>query len=143
MIQISKKGRALSLTDLSNLESALHLSLPSEYKAFLLTTNGGIPTPNTIDITNLSGSPTDTQVFFGIEREIASSNIIWNYQNFLEGCLANEVVPIACDSFGDIFYIRCGKIDWGHILFGVRTQSDVEFFHVANDFGSLMEKIRA
>jgi hypothetical protein len=68
---IDSCGPRVEPTDIEALEAELDAKLPSAYREFLLTYNGGTPTPSTVDVPGAAGTPTDVQVFFGIGRSVA------------------------------------------------------------------------
>jgi hypothetical protein len=100
-MRIENPGPRLSQEALAKFE--LQVKLPADYRDFLLRHNGGAPSPNTIDVPNAPGSPTDVQVFFGIGRCEESSELGWNLTMIKDRCPSYRVVPIACDSGGSLF----------------------------------------
>ena len=108
MKTIGQTGRPLDADDLAILERELQVRLPPKYREFLLTTNGGTPSSSIVDVSSLPGSPTDLQVFFGVDRSVESSNLRWNRKMFA-GRIPAELLPIACDSGGNLFAV-CSSI---------------------------------
>ncbi len=101
-MHIEQNGPKIGAADIVAIEADLSLQLPDSYREFLLRYNGGVPSPDTIDILGFVGSPTDVQIFFGIRREILSSDLRWNFALLKERCNV-EALPIACDSGGNLF----------------------------------------
>ncbi len=114
MTKIETPGQALSQSDVQNLEKKLGVTLPDDYRNFLLTYNGGSPRPEGIDIQGYGDS--DVQVFFGIGRAIESSCIGWNLET-LGDRLPEGLVPVASDSGGNVFCISLRKQDYGFVLY--------------------------
>jgi hypothetical protein len=88
--------------------------LAASYRQFLLDSNGGTPDPDCIDVPVFG--ETDVQVFFGIGRTVESSCISWNV-NTLRERLLNGLVPIACDSGGNLFCLSSRADDVGAIVY--------------------------
>lgn len=103
---IKNSGPTITMQDLVSIETELGAALPDSYRHFLLKYNGGDPTPDTIDVPGLHGSPTDVRIFFGIGRSIETSNLSWNLSLIRELCPDLHLLPIACDSGGSLFCLK-------------------------------------
>ena len=101
MTTIENPGPRLSDADISKFEQRIGAVLPEQYRRFLLEFDGGIPTPDTIDVEGLPGASTDVQVFFGIGSSIESSDLNRNLTTLAER-LEDELLPIATDSGGNV-----------------------------------------
>jgi hypothetical protein len=96
---------------LDELESQLGFQLPLSYKNFLKKFNGGIPSNGgtsdlnvwCINVLGFPGNSTDVQVFFGFNKAVASSNILWRFSFIHETLPDNNLLPFACDSGGSLF----------------------------------------
>src|SRR5215207_8917795 len=99
---IERPGPTVTQADISRLELRLGASFPNSYRKFLMDFNGGIPTPDTIDVPGHPESPTDVHVLFSIDRPFESTDIEWNWRVYTER-LHDQWVPIASDSFGNVF----------------------------------------
>jgi hypothetical protein len=87
------------------LEQVLGTELPTSYREFLLRFNGGRPRVETLAVPGLPGSPTDVQVLFGLGTPVETSDLRWNLLMFHDR-LGSGVLPIACDSGGNVFGLR-------------------------------------
>lgn len=136
-------GPHISSSDVAAVEAIIGAEFPDSYRRFLLRTNGGTPSPDTIDIPGLVGSPTDVQVFFGVGRPIISDNLVWNYELVKERCITCPAVPIACDSGGNLF---CLSLERGRALPSVfywdLALPDCAVLEVAASFEEFVEKLR-
>jgi hypothetical protein len=150
MVRIRDAGRTISEADVVALEQRIGHRLPESYRQFLLLNNGGRPTldRDTIDIEHLPGSPTDVQVFYGIDDPIESCTIDWNL-NVFKNRISDRLLPIACDSFGNRFCITLSGTDRGSVIycdfnptFGSHVGAAI-YYRVAPDFNSFLEKIRS
>lgn len=142
---MDRRGPALHATDLDLLEGELKSPLPRDYREFLLTYNGGAPTPDVIDILGFDESPTDVQIFFGVGRTIESSCIRWNLE-VLSGRLTRGVVPIARDSGGNVFGLSLltGTISYYDLdsVYGDLVATP-KCYWVAPEFNSFVSRLRA
>jgi hypothetical protein len=62
MVSMTVTGPRLSEEDVEEIEKRSGLALPDSYRSFLLEHNGGVPTPDTIDIEGAPSRATDVQV---------------------------------------------------------------------------------
>src|SRR5436853_6716691 len=115
-MQIDDPGRPLTSIDLATLERELGVKLPGDYHSFLLANNGGMPSPGFIDVQGAPGSPTDIQVFFGVDRSVGSSSLTWNRRAF-QGRIPDRLLPIACDSGGNLFCVSVSGPATGEISY--------------------------
>jgi len=142
MITISDQGTKIKEGHITKVEGAIDGVLPPTYKNFLLATNGGIPTPDTVDIHGAPGSPTDIQVFFGIGREVQSSDLIWNIKLISNRFPGMRLLPIACDSGGNVFCLDIFKEFSGGVVYFDLSASNPSPYEVAPSFEVFLEKIR-
>jgi hypothetical protein len=138
--QISDEGPKLSDSDVAALEDALGARLPSDFREFLLAHNGGLPDLSTIDVDGLSGSPTDLQVFFGIGRPTKSSDLRWNWVTF-RGRVDHELLPIGCDSGGNLFALALRGDRRGRIFY-VDVERVADVYPVAANIRDLLGRLR-
>lgn len=150
MVRIRDAGRNISEVEVIALEQRVGHRLPEPYRRFLLQHNGGRPTldKDTVDIEHLPGSPTDVQVFFGVDDPIESCTIDWNLTTFRDR-ISDQLLPIACDSFGNRFCISLSGSDQGSVVychfsptFGPHVGTAI-YYRVAPDFDSFLERIRS
>ena len=141
MRAIGDAGPAIDGSDIVLVEGEIGEVLPPDYRAFLLRYNGGLPTPDIVDIPKLPGSPTDVQVLFGVRRSVESSNIAWNWHAYGEriprGCL-----PIACDSGGNLFCMSIVASDKGAISYVDQSASPWRSYRVADSFTDFLDALR-
>ncbi|MBK9260026.1 MAG: SMI1/KNR4 family protein [Polyangiaceae bacterium] len=146
MIQIKETNPPLVQKRLVALEARMGATIPEPYRAFLMTHNGGRPKPDLVDIDDAPFEGADIQVFFGIGTTHETSEISWRLEAY-RGCLENKLLPIACDSYGNIFTIpltgeQRGSVyyfRWWHLG---RPVDPPEPWLVAPDFQSFLDKIR-
>ncbi|MEM7205862.1 MAG: SMI1/KNR4 family protein [Planctomycetota bacterium] len=124
-------GPELAEGEVAALEQRLGAALPSDYRSFLLASNGGVPEPNCVDVPGHPEAPTDLQEFFGITQTVETSNIEWHLDVLTER-LEKAQVPIACDSGGNTFCISVRPGDRGQIVY-------LDLQRVAGDYGAAPE----
>ena len=139
---LENKGPRIEMKEISDFESRWGIVLPDSYRNFLLLNNGGVPTPDTIEILNLLNSPTDVQVFFGIGRSVESSDLSWNMELINERCPELNVLPIACDSGGGIFCLQMEGSAAGGILYCDIESPNYDIYFVALNFEGFLEGIK-
>jgi len=146
MIEIRSKNPPLDEQHVVALEATMGATIPEPYRTFLLTYNGGSPTPDVIVIDGAPFKSTDIQVFYGIGTIHETSEISWSLE-VRTGCLENKLLPIACDSGGNFFVIPLtdeerGSVYYFNVWSGGRPLDPPEPYLVAPDFQSFLDKIR-
>lgn len=141
-VEINTLGPPICADDIATIEQELDAKLPHDYKQFLYQYNGGAPTPDTIDVPNAPGMPTDVQVFFGIGRPVKSSDLSWNLAFIAERCSGQDLLPIACDSGGNLFCLRVERGEVVEVVYCDLIESDCVSYVVAPSFGDFLAKLR-
>jgi hypothetical protein len=141
MITITEQGNPITEDQIATLEHELGAKLSKAYYRFLIMNNGGRPSHDVIDIVGLPGSPTDVQVFFGIDRSIESSNLSWNLAIITERCPKWHVLPIACDSGGNLFCLKVLDGVASEVLYCDMDAPNCVFYEVAPSFDAFLKKI--
>ena len=139
---IENSGPIIGPKDIEALELELGAKLAADYLDFLSRYNGGTPTPDTVDVPNAPGTPTDVQVFFGIGRTVESSNLSWNLSLVAERCPRSHVLPIACDSGGNLFCLKVEQGVTAAVVYCDLDSSDCALYAVASSFGSFFQSLR-
>ncbi|MBI1907146.1 MAG: SMI1/KNR4 family protein [Rhodocyclales bacterium] len=141
-MEIENPGPRIDPIAVEALESKLQIIFPTSYKDFLLRHNGGIPSPYTIEIPGFPGSPTDVQVFFGIGRAVESSDLPWNFALIKERCPERQLVPIACDSGGNLFCIQLeDAVEPGVVYCDIGAEKCTAY-PIATNFKDFISRIR-
>lgn len=140
---IDNVGPKIEVQDVTAFEAELGASLPEAYQKFLLLYNGGTPTPDTIDVAEYPGTPTDVQVFFGIGRTIESSDLSWNLTLIGERCTGISALPIACDSGGNLFSLKIEHSVATDVIYFDLDAPDCVTYTVASSFEEFIAKLRS
>ena len=110
---------ATSEEAITEFEARRGVLLPSEYKQFLLTSNGGWPTPNVFKVPGWHGQASGLVDFYGIHDGPKVTRLDYALEVYDERVPAT-LIPIATDAFGNKVCIgwkgkRKGKIYfWDH-----------------------------
>ena len=142
MVTITEVGPPLDQSEVTKLEQGVTGPLPAVYREFLLRYNGGRPSPDTVTIGDAPSGPTDVQVFFGIGIEENTSNILWNIDRFAVQVPRHSLVPIACDSGGNIFFIDAAT-EKGRIFYYDWTNEEPTLYEIAPGFEEFLTGIRS
>jgi hypothetical protein len=138
MLELDHQGPLIGGLEIYKLEQEFGAELPSHYREVLLKYNGGSPSPDIVDVAGLVGSPTDLQVFFSIDPNAESSDIFWNLRLLKERFLDHRILPIACDSGGDLFCLEPS----GEVVYMVLNSPLGATYKVSSDFRSFLAGIR-
>jgi len=121
--QVNRTGPALSHEDTAALERLLGCMLPSDYAAFLLRYNGGLPTPQTVPVQNwlAGGTHADVYSLHRLGRDPANDtyDLRWALGCYL-GRMPQGLLPIGDNGSGDQFCMwlvgeeRGAVVLWDH-----------------------------
>jgi cell wall assembly regulator SMI1 len=139
---LENHGPAIEEDQIAELEAELGTSLPRDYRQFMLKHNGGTPTPNTVDVSALPGSPTDLQVFFSVDNEGGTNNVYWNLELIRERLPSQHLLPIACDSGGNIFCLKFAKRGVAEVVYCNLEDLGNALFTVAPTFSHFLDNLR-
>jgi len=141
-MEIVEAGEAVTPEEVEAFEKKLGHPLPSAYRDFLLAHNGGRPIPSVIDIDDCPSGAIDVQVFLGLTGQFESETLEWSWDVFRER-IPERLLPIADDSFGNLFCLSLTGNDAGQVLFLDRyEESESRPYFVAKDFPEFLSKIR-
>jgi len=140
-MKIENAGPSIGPEEIAELEKKVGVRLPPSYREFLLRFNGGVPRPDGIDVSGPPDMPTDVQVFFGIGRDVNSSDLYWNFSLVKNMRIGLQFFPLACDSGGNFF---CFAVDEGsamEVFYVDICSSPPVFYLVAPSFEGFIDKI--
>lgn len=140
-MKISNSYPKVSKEQINRFERESCLSLPEDYKKFILENNGGEPDLDCIDIPDWDGSRTALSKFFGIETNNADDlkQILTNVVDILP----KKYLPFAEDSGGNLFCLDLsrGKTN-GKIIFWDHHASVTEsIYNVCDNFKEFISKL--
>ncbi|TWT62127.1 SMI1/KNR4 family protein [Rubinisphaera italica] len=114
MATIEDATGGLNEERLADLEMQWGVALPSAFRQFLLTHNGGYPVP---DAFTLVGSEDGSSVHRFLGVEVGSHSNLENYMKTYESRIPNDLFPIAHDPGGNLVCIGTGGSNMGRIFF--------------------------
>jgi hypothetical protein len=110
-------GSASPITDaeLTEMEQRLGMTIPGEYRLWLLQHNGGRPEPHVVQFRKTDGPYTDVGIrsFFS-DAEVEGCAV--NYK-LIRQRLPNRLFPMGNDSFGNLICISTSGKDKGFVYF--------------------------
>src|SRR5690242_5053803 len=90
-----ESGPPIEERDVSSFERKHGIQLPSEYRAFLLRSNGGRPERDLFPVPGFAGNPVGRlHFFFGIGDPVESCDLEWNLKVFSDRIPAH-LLPVA------------------------------------------------
>jgi cell wall assembly regulator SMI1 len=138
---VIESGESLTEQVVCELERKLGVAFPPIYRNFLRAYNGGHVNPDTIDILNLPGSPTDIMVLFGIGRPTPMDNIEKNLQMY-RGRIPTNVIPIGTDSLGNLFVVSVDDSTADAVSYVDFLYPDGAIYAVAPSIDQMIQNIR-
>jgi len=103
--------------ELSQLEASIGSTLPGDYRRFMSELNGGRPEPSGFVFETTDGkSDSSVRYFLTLDERVEPYTI----QEFLDQYsdrLPQKMLPIACDSFGNLVLLDTGAKSAGAVCF--------------------------
>jgi len=140
-LKIRNQGEPVTEEKLGDLEKQLDLTLPAQYRQFLLRSNGGRPSPDIVDIEGLEGGMASIQVFNSIGAPLECDDLSWN-KNVFSDRIPPRMLPVACDCSGNIYCLSVAGDDCGQVIYVDRQSPELTHHFVAADFDGFLAKIR-
>jgi hypothetical protein len=139
-VSFSEGAQATNELAVARLERSLSVRFPEDYRAFLLTVNGGRPDPACLRFEHVGETESfRVHFFFGVDDPMESCDLKWNAEITRE-TRTREILPIAIDELGCRFYLTVRGPRVGEVLFGGLPQDGVVTYgRVAGSFGAFLE----
>jgi cell wall assembly regulator SMI1 len=136
-VDMAEVGPPITIADVDAFEERILATLPPEYREFLLTHNGGRPSPHVVHDRRLG----DLHVarFLGISDQ-ESRDIEVVYRNMPDD-LAGRYLPIAVDDQGRTICLSIGRPDYGHIYLNTAYQDEPPPYFLAYSFPVLWTRM--
>lgn len=113
MVEFENKGKPLSESEITTWEKTQGFSLPADYRQFLLTVNGGRPTPDVFDIPGAGASTVHT---FNSLHDNSPYDLDEDMQAY-SGRLPSRMITVASDDCGNVLAMSVSGNDLGFIYF--------------------------
>ena len=114
MLKMTESGPDISYEDIKSFEAQNGITLPDEYKKFLLNLNGGKPEYNLITIPEWAGKESDIDYMLSLCSDIYS--IQW-YRNECILETNNDYLIFAICGDGNKILLGINSINYGQIYF--------------------------
>ena len=147
-VEFSNIGPPVSEEDVALFEALLGDRLPERYRIFLLSINGGKPTPAAFPIyDNPDTKHGLLNYLFSLNSD--DSNDLADKSEIYFGLISAELLPIGSDPDGNIICLAIGGDTQGAVYFWVHKHAAAEgetpnyqnIYLVANDFNELLETL--
>lgn len=115
IIRESQKHGPATEKDVVRFESLIKARLPEDYRSFLLTHNGGEPTPEVFFINESQGDDILGK-FYGLYKEPQYSSLSWCFETN-RGRMPSNIIPIGTDPGGNQVCLSVSGSDYGAIYF--------------------------
>jgi cell wall assembly regulator SMI1 len=113
--RLSKTGATQE--SIQRLEREIGHNLPDDYRRFLADFNGGEPEPSVFTFaTNEGQSDSSVRYFLALDPNVRNYNV-GDFLKRYRDRLPKGVIPIACDSFGNLVLIDVGAKATGNVYF--------------------------
>ena len=144
MVDIKNFGQTIMEYDLVKYEFDFGFSFPREYKEFLKSVNGGIPTPNKFDLSKKEKEGLVLNVLFGVGVE-KNYNVFYILKR-LKNSLSRSWIPIGEVEGGGLVCLGVEGDKFENIYFwdkkeGERAEDGKNFFLVAENFEGFLNSI--
>ena len=144
MVTILNPGDPITPEQLNAFEERLNLTLPEDYRTFLLTYNGGRPKEAAFDFTR-NGRKDGSWIgrLRGLtEKRGANLEQMYGYSR---GFVAAHFFPIAPDAGKHALYLSLGQEDYGAVYFGDTDEVSEDgintMYFVAPSFTAFMNSL--
>ena len=149
-IEISRPWEGLEEARLRQWEASEGISLPDDYRTFLLETNGGRPKQRCFDYADESGPYTDgaIQAFHGIHGE--TYNRLDKIAETSKAVVPGSFLPIASDSFGNSICLGISGPERGKVYFfdeegasdGEPEENRTHLHRIADSFREFLDVLK-
>lgn len=135
----------LSEESVRSFELRYGITLPVQFRQFLLATNGGRPERDLFAIEGMEGNPYGRiHVFFGLNDPVESCNLDWNLEVFA-GRIPRGLLPIATTEGADKLCLSVAGKETGRVLYwDAHPQPGTSgLYFLANDFGAFVSSLQS
>ncbi len=138
-VTITDPGRKLSDADIERLEKSLGLPLPKYYKWWLELFNGGVPSPNILDIQEAPVKTTRIAVFFSFEAEDPERDLLHHWE-IIDGPRIG-LLPVGRDEQNRYIVVGVGEESPGMVFCLIEEDAPGAYW-LASDFDDFLDLLR-
>ncbi|CAN0604730.1 unnamed protein product, partial [Ectocarpus sp. 12 AP-2014] len=130
-------------------ESYNEITLPTDYREFLLASNGGRPTENTFALVGHREDASDVSFFYGLDHPMESLELQWMF-DLNEGYFADPVFDnffqIGHDGFNDKICLDLSDERFGAVIFidmvpMWKDHTEKDIYVIADSFTAFLEML--
>lgn len=133
-IVITGSGKQLSEADIDSFEKDLKISLPSEYRNFLLKNNGGYVEPNIFYYRDEDNFETNSAISIFFPLDSSFDNCLQVIVKAYRKRVPSHLMPIASDVFGNLVCLGVSERNQCKIYFWDHERESNEFGDEGNVF---------
>ena len=133
---------------IQELENELGRRLPEDYRRFLSEINGGRPNRARFTILSPEGATDSAVAWFLTLDPQESRYTISRYRTRYDDRVPAGVIPIGCDSFGNLILLDIGAREFGYIYFWDHERESMDdpywdnIYMVSRSFDSFSQSLR-
>jgi hypothetical protein len=151
-LQIKEAELPINLNDIERASQQIGKIFPSDYKNFLLNSNGGHPIKSNFPLLiPINNNEHDGEIaWFNNIGNYESNNLINNFNTF-SNRIPNNLISIGCNSFGDQICLCVYGTDYGKVYFWDHENEAAAFGHeepwmnnvylIANSFADFINSL--
>lgn len=142
MIATSEPSPPTTASALDALETRIGMVLPVDYRAFLLSSNGGRPERDMIDVPGCTDNPVARiHFFFGVSDPEESADLEWNLETYSDR-IPPGLLPIATTEGADKICLDLSQKFGGGVVYwdGYEHDGDV-VYPIAASFSDLETRL--
>ena len=145
VVRYTATGPRLAEADLAGVEAALGVSLPAEYRAFLLERNGGAPKPNVLSLGG--GDEASVEWFYSIGTKRPERDLVRMTAHFRDELgLPKRFLPVALAEPDDLLLLTVGGKSAGRVSLWSIIEEGFDASRVrtvAKTFGDLLRALES
>lgn len=143
-MRTTEAGPLITEKDVTQFENRYGISLPLQYREFLLQTNGGRPERDMFPVPGFQANPAARVHFFlGLKDPVVSCNLDWNRDIFADRIPAHLLV-IASTEGADMICMSLASHTLSSIYYWDGYETSPTYGHlylVANSFEEFLERL--
>ena len=142
MLEFSDSGRPLTKSDIKNAERELALKFPADYRAFMLRTNGGAPTPSAFPVPEDNEEEWDVHCIYSIadSRGPLPLDLVQMNEHFRSECeLPEQWLAVGAFDMG-VLLLSLSEDDFGALFlwYVITGSEEFEVYRMADSFSGFL-----
>ncbi|TQV80788.1 SMI1/KNR4 family protein [Denitrobaculum tricleocarpae] len=149
MTELVNRGPHLTKERLAEFETSNGIRLPSDYREFLLTYNGGRPVPDTFPLVGHKESESGVSFLYGIDYPIESLELQWMFDlndGYFSDPAFKNFFQIGNDGFNDKICLDLSDERFGAVIFidmvpMWKDHTEKDIYVIAGSFTEFLEML--